>query len=339
MIRLFFRGGVWFLLLFTGIACQQEEISKSEGFGQGWLIDSSEVMGEVNQHFPFIDEPDYRPLPTIDADSSDLVLALKAGGQVYVYPHFTMNVEVVNDVINRRPLAVTYCPLTGSGLLWNRVYDGDTLSFRASGMLYRENLMPVDTAHGSIWSQMLMQCVHGRFYGRKVKTHGLIETTWATLEQYYPEARVFASAASRQLRADLPIYVYDIRNRSRMSQDDVADGEKMLGVITLKQVHLFRYRHFNPGTRIIRYAGYLLVGNAQQRWINVFKDSGEFSFEPVNDTLPGVMVDDQGSRWDMFGYALNGEHEGMKLESPDFYVARYWAWRLFFENIRMYEED
>ena len=29
MIRLFFRGGVWFLLLFTGIACQQEEISKT----------------------------------------------------------------------------------------------------------------------------------------------------------------------------------------------------------------------------------------------------------------------------------------------------------------------
>jgi len=103
-------------------------------------------MGEVNPHFLFIDEPDYRPLPAIDTDGSDLVLALNAGDQVYVYARFSMNVEVVNDVINRRPLAVTYCRLTGSGLLWNRGYNGDT-SLRVSGMLYRENLMPVDTAY------------------------------------------------------------------------------------------------------------------------------------------------------------------------------------------------
>lgn len=48
------------------------------------------------------------------------------------------------------------------------------------------------------------------------------------------------------------------------------------------------------------------------------------------------MVDNQGSRWDMFGYALDGPNKGQRLASPDFYVAKYWAWKSFYDNLCVY---
>ena len=45
-------------------------------------------------------------------DSNELVLVYKSKDDIYVYPYNSMLVEVVNDIIDNRHLAITFCPLT-----------------------------------------------------------------------------------------------------------------------------------------------------------------------------------------------------------------------------------
>ena len=286
------------MVLVSLSGCEMEE-SKDEGGGPVWLVDTNEVMGQVDESFPFISQPAYQSTEDVVYDSSALVLAIRTGGQIYVYPNDRMRVEVVNEVFHDHPVAVTYCPITGSGLLWDRIYNEDTLAFRASGMLYRENLMPVDTAHGSIWSQMLMLCVHGRYAGTRSSNLQLIETNWNTILKHYPQARVFTLDKNAEVSSFLASY--GIKSAPHQSDELQLpeEGDKVPGMVGLKEVVLFPYSLFSSGPRIIRMGHILVVGDEKERWVNMFEHPGDLSFQSVSDGSAGVMVDNQGRRWDM----------------------------------------
>lgn len=326
------------MVLVSLSGCEIEE-SKDEGGGPVWLVDTNEVMGQVDESFPFISQPAYQSTEDVAYDSSALVLAVRAGGQIYVYPNDRMRVEVVNEEFNEHPVAVTYCPITGSGLLWDRIYNKDTLAFRASGMLFRENLMPVDTARESIWSQMLMLCVHGTYAGTRSRNLQLIETNWHTIREHYPGARVFT--LNKNLQGSTYLASYGVKSIADQSVEGQLpeEGDKIPGMVGLKEVVLFPYSLFSSGPRIIRMGHILVVGDEKERWVSIFEHPGDRSFQPVSDGSSGVMVDNQGSRWDMFGYALDGPNKGQNLVSPDFYVAKYWAWKSFYDNLRVHESS
>jgi len=325
---------VW-LVLVSLSGCEVKE-PKDEDGGLVWLVDTNEVMGQVDESFPFISQPAYQSAEHVAYDSAALVLAVRAGGQTYVYPNDRMRVEVVNEEFNEHPVAVTYCPITGSGLLWDRIYNEDTLAFRASGMLYRENLMPVDTAGGSIWSQMLMLCVHGNYAGTWARNLQLIETNWNTIREHYPGAHVFTLDKNSQ-GSTFPAS-YGVRSTLHPSGEGPLpeEGDKVSGMVGLKEVVLFPYNLFSSGPRIIHMGHILVIGDEKERWVSMFEHPGDLSFTPVSDGSSAVMIDNQGSRWDMFGYAIDGPNKGQQLVSPDFYVAKYWAWKSFYDNLRVY---
>jgi len=244
------------MVLVSLSGCEIEE--SRDGSGRSvWLVDTNEIMGQVDESFPFISQPAYQSAEQVTYEGSALVFAVRAGGQIYVYPNDWMRVEVVNEEFEEQPVAVTYCPITGSGLLWGGIYNKDTLAFRASGMLYRENLMPVDTARGSIWSQMLMLCVHGTYAGTRTGNLQLIETTWNTIRGHYPGARVFTLEKNAQGSSFLASY--GVRSTPHQSGEGQLpeQGDKVSGMLGLKEVVLFPYSLFSSGPRIIR-MGHLL---------------------------------------------------------------------------------
>lgn len=87
--------------------------------------------------------------------------------------------------------AVTYCPITQSGLVWNRIFGEDTLTFAASGVLYKLNLVPYDVETESLWSQMLYKGIHGKHLHVKPVIYSSFETNWGNIKKYFPEALVF----------------------------------------------------------------------------------------------------------------------------------------------------
>jgi len=130
--------------LFLLISCgDKDSVSSTD-----WLIPQSEVFdgGPGKDGIPSVDNPNFSAIAEIDfLDPQDLVVAIKAGDEIKVYPHPILDWhEIVNDEINGIPLALTYCPLTGTAIAWKRTINGKETTFGVSGLLYNSNNLPKD---------------------------------------------------------------------------------------------------------------------------------------------------------------------------------------------------
>ena len=76
---------------------------------------------------------------------------------------------------------------------WDRIIDGKETTFGVSGLLYNSNIIPYDRKTDSNWSQIRLECVNGSLSGTKPVIHQLFETTWATIREMYPNARVLTT--------------------------------------------------------------------------------------------------------------------------------------------------
>ncbi|WP_240137725.1 DUF3179 domain-containing (seleno)protein [Salinigranum salinum] len=127
--------------------------------------------------------------------------------------------EIVNDTIGGTPLAVTYCPLCRSGLVFERVVDGVRTTFAVSGLLWSpssdgsldgstvafgaervggergaveadENLVMYDEATRSYWSQLLGRAICGPLAGTDLRVLPSTVTTWEQWRAENPDGRV-----------------------------------------------------------------------------------------------------------------------------------------------------
>ena len=110
---------------------------------------------------------------------SDRVVGLLLDGRAVAVPH---NIlwwhEVVNLDLEGRRLAVTYSPLTGSSLVFDRAAVGvDT--FVVSPFLFHSNLMMRDLGSGSLWPQLSLGARCGPSSGATLPIVPSLETTWS----------------------------------------------------------------------------------------------------------------------------------------------------------------
>ena len=143
--------------------------------------------------------------PFADADAApaylrddDLVLGLAINGEAKAYPHnIGWRHEIVNDRVGGHPVAVTFCPLTGTGLAFDaRDGAGGRFELGVSGLLINTNLIMYDRRDGrSLYPQMTFTGVRGPRKGEDLRLLPLTETTWGTWKALYPETRVVAVGA------------------------------------------------------------------------------------------------------------------------------------------------
>jgi len=234
---------------------------------------------------------------------------------------------VVNTEVNGVAMAITYCPITRSGIAWNRVMGLDTMLLTASGYLYKDNLMPLDVNTGNIWSQMLMRRFQGDigmgevFAFREISTFPLIETTWHTVKEHFPEALVYT-------------------DNSNMKSAVAAPREQQLGIIGNENVQTFSLEMFpgeitlhrstvNPGGAIV------VAGSSLYNYMLAFRTT--YMMEPVEGMFPIIMRDKSGTLWNIFGEGVQGLHDGEQLVFPLYYTAADWAWRDLFEQVSKFE--
>jgi|TARA_B100000809_G_scaffold148466_1_gene145938 hypothetical protein len=69
----------------------------------------------------------------------DRVLGVVVNGEARAYPHNILWYhEIVNDRIGDTWISVTFCPLTGLGLVFDPFVDGNLLELGVSGLLFAE---------------------------------------------------------------------------------------------------------------------------------------------------------------------------------------------------------
>ncbi len=162
-----------------------------------WLIPSNQVLsgGPGKDGIPALKNPHF--LNKSDAsfmNDEDLILGLVVGTDARAYPHKILDWhEIINDEIMGEKLVISYCPLTGTGIGWLQEQHGKTSTFGVSGLLYNSNLVPYDRNTDSYWSQMRLDCIKGSRKGEKIETTQLIETTWGTWKNIYPNTQVVST--------------------------------------------------------------------------------------------------------------------------------------------------
>jgi hypothetical protein len=62
--------------------------------------------------------------------------------------------EIVNDRIGGASIVVTYCPLCGTGVVFDTKVNGRKLTFGVSGLLYQSDMLLYDHQTESLWSQI-----------------------------------------------------------------------------------------------------------------------------------------------------------------------------------------
>jgi hypothetical protein len=139
-------------------------------------------------------------------NDDDIVLGVLTADGPRAYPH---NIlwwhEVANEEIAGEAFAITLCPLTGSGLRFDRrsFVDGQTVRLGVSGLLYNSNLIMWDRETESIWSQMRLEALSGPQMGSPSPMLPVLEMTWLAWRTLHPATLALSSATgfSRDYRS------------------------------------------------------------------------------------------------------------------------------------------
>ena len=146
---------------------------------------------------PPVEKPAYVSVGEASKQWNDdsIVDAFTIDGQPRAYPRFiTVWHEIVNENAGGKPVSVTYCPLTGSTLIFSgELADGRTTTFGTSGMLYNSNLVMYDRATKSMWPQLLGVAVRGERKGERLtEIGGAVTTTFGRWKTKFPGGMVLS---------------------------------------------------------------------------------------------------------------------------------------------------
>ena len=141
---------------------------------------------------PSIDDPTFGESYAGDPDDDVLVLG---DDPAKAYPVRILNYhEIVNDAVDGDPVAVTWCPLCGSAVVYDRRVDDRVLTFGVSGKLADDDLVMYDRETDSEWKQSLGECIAGEFAGESLAVLPARVTTYEAFREVEPDGVVLQPA-------------------------------------------------------------------------------------------------------------------------------------------------
>ena len=151
--------------------------------------------GPPKDGIPSIDNPSFVGPEDADfLDPGDPVFGVALNGEVKAYPQkILVQHEIVNDRLGDLPVAVTYCPLTGTVQGFER---GET-TFGVSGRLINNNLVMYDRATEAWWPQILATSMPGPWNSapgiRSLREFRLVWTTWEQWRKLHTDTKVLST--------------------------------------------------------------------------------------------------------------------------------------------------
>lgn len=168
-----------------------------------WGTDWSKATVDLNELLVGIHANDPRDLiPPIDDPVFDTVaatewlidqepgLSVEIEGEARFYPLSVLTRhEIVNDEFGDIPIAVTYCPLCNTGLVFDRRFDGQVLRLGVSGLLRNSDLVMWDDVSQTLWQQITGEGIVGEYAGQSLTPIGSAVVRWADFASTFPEGK------------------------------------------------------------------------------------------------------------------------------------------------------
>jgi len=183
----------------VGVREGQEIKETSEGVK--YIVDPNKIIGggPPKDGIPSIDNPKYVSVQEADQwiQDNELILAIIYKGVKRVYPlQIMVWHEIVNDNIAGDPILITYCPLCGSGIAYERIIEVDggreIVEFGTSGKLYNSNLVMYDRKTDSYWSQIDGNAIVGELTGQELKAISIDTVIWRDWKKVHPNSEVLS---------------------------------------------------------------------------------------------------------------------------------------------------
>jgi len=175
--------------------------------GEGWKTDFSKTTIDIDEvinviardAIPSIDNPKFKP--AIDEDripNIEPVIAFKHNGIIRAYPlRYMMWHEIVNDVVGGLPVAITYCPLCNTSVVFGRILDEKIVTFGTTGKLRHSDLVMYDRGEQNWWQQINGEAIVGKRAGEKLKSYPSFLISFEIFKQRYPNGEVLLPDARR----------------------------------------------------------------------------------------------------------------------------------------------
>jgi hypothetical protein len=171
------------------------------------LKDAQFHYGIGREKFPALLEPEFTSVEIADTVWDDTVrfLVAYAGDEIKAYsvPDLTRH-EVVNDMLDGKPIMAAYCILADLGAIYDRTYGDKELTFALSGYTYYDDevwggmdgFVFWDRETESLWWPLIGRAVSGPLKGVSLLEKNKAnweDTDWKTVKEKYSNARVLVS--------------------------------------------------------------------------------------------------------------------------------------------------
>lgn len=194
------------ILTAVGSACAQEPEADARRLtgNDAWKTDFTrhtvplhEIVsgGPPKDGIPAIDRPRFESARAADRwlDDNEPVMVVEHQGTAKAYPlGILIWHEIVNDEVADLPVAVTFCPLCNTALVFDRRLDGRVLDFGTTGRLRHSDLVMYDRQTESWWQQATGEAIVGELVGEKLKWISSNTLAWKTARELYPNIQVLS---------------------------------------------------------------------------------------------------------------------------------------------------
>ncbi len=295
-------------------------------------------------------------LPATDAALHDTtrVLGVEITGLARAYPlpvlwwH-----EIVNDTLGNRPIVVTYCPLTGSGLVFDPIVAGAAAEFGVTGLLFENNLIMFDRETESFWPQLLMGAQCGIKSGTPLNRVPVIETTWGHWKALHPNTTVMTD----QTGIPRPYGVYPYGNYDEPTNAITLvpsspwnharpPKELTLGVRLGQFSAAYPFglleelgsvaavnEHLGPQPLLVTWVGSERTARAFFRRVG----GTDLTFDVVDSAAPTFADRETTSTWNLRGEAVAGPLTGTRLKPvTDSWTLFWFSWSVFYPGTRVF---
>ena len=304
--------------------------------------------------------PIYRPVYG-DADAlawledDTLVIGYLSGGAAFAYPVNVLNFrEIVNDVIDGVPVLITWCPLCGSGVVFNCELDGRVLIFGNTSALFQNDLVMYDHQTGSYWFQVAGEAVVGSLTGSRLKLLPAATNTWGEWRRLHPETRLLTGTADRPTEFTNRLFARERSDQAQVNRglfafpvdEDRLDRRLSAGAIVLTvevgddDVTAYPLELIGDGAVNDQVGGqpvvvFSRVNNVAAVAFSRVVGDRTLSFEFDNETRQFIDLE-TGSLWDGSGVAISGPHAGAQLEQLATRRAFWFSIAIAFPDIDLY---
>jgi Protein of unknown function (DUF3179) len=205
-------------LLWAGLAAANPDQWAREWPNTDFSRTSVEAWGEImsggppKDGIPALDEVSFIAV----ADEARIaprepVIVVELEGEVpraYPIRYLTWH-EIVNDMIGTTPVAVTFCPLCNSAIVFDRRLEGRELSFGVSGKLRNSDMVMYDRQTESWWQQAVGVGIVGEMNGKELTMLPVWMESLAIFRERNPDGLIMDEPDWRRAYGRNPYKGYD----------------------------------------------------------------------------------------------------------------------------------